>query len=309
MSSTAPRSLARGRACQSTVVLARRDCCRQGRLSLLAWTVLAWSAFTLQAQSPNIPAGTTVLAPLTGQAATNQAELLAKIRQVPRQVPSDARTFTERTGKDSIAYRLFKPSPFDGTNRYPLVLSLHGGGPRKNFSDLLEPFAPGFAYGIGRLASSEEQAKHPSFIVVPWSNGRGWNDTNLRLVVGLLNALRAEFRIDPKRIYVTGQSMGGSGTWEILGRNPDLFAAAIPICGWGEPEIAAKIRHIPVWAFHGTADAIMPISGTRDMVKELVRSGGKPIYWEYAGAGHAQTAERAYCEPLLLDWLFAQVKP
>jgi predicted peptidase len=263
----------------------------------------------LPAQVLTISAGTTVVKPLTGQAATNQTELLAKIRQIPRQVHSEARTFRERTGKDSISYRLFKPLPFDSAKTYPLVLSLHGGGPRKNFNDLLEPFAPGFAYGIGRLASPEEQAKHPSFVVVPWSNGRGWNETNLRLVVGIINALRSEFSIDPKRIYVTGQSMGGSGTWEVLARHPEMFAAGIPICGWGEPDTAAKIRHIPIWAFHGTADTIMPLNGTRDMVKELVRGGGKPIYWEYAGAGHAQTAERAYCEPQLLDWLFSQVKP
>src|SRR5215470_17347331 len=97
----------------------------------VAWIVVAGSVFTLSAQPVKIPTGTTVVAPLSGQAATNQAELLAKVRQVPRQVPSEARTFAERTGKEAIAYRLFKPLPFDSAKTYPLVLSLHGGGPRK----------------------------------------------------------------------------------------------------------------------------------------------------------------------------------
>jgi predicted peptidase len=169
-------------------------------------------------------------------------------------------------------------------------------------------FNPGFAYGIGRLVSPDTQSKHPAFVVVPWSAGSGWDAGNIRLVMGILDSVRAEFKIDPKRLYLTGQSMGGSGTWAMLAVHPNIFAAAIPICGWGEPATAKKIKDIPVWALHGNADTIMPVAGSRGMVKALLEAGGKPIYWEYDGATHALTAERAYCEPLLIDWLFDQVR-
>ena len=207
-----------------------------------------------------------------------------------------------------MRYRFYKPLNFDPAKTYPLVLSLHGGAPRQHFEDLLEPFAPGFAYGIGRLVSPETQSTHPAFIVVPWSGSSGWIASNLERVMRLLDSLRAEFKIDPKRIYVTGQSMGGSGTWEILAAHPTVFAAAIPVCGWGEAATAKKIKDIPIWAIHGNTDTLVPVAGSREMVRALVKAGGKPIYWEYDRTSHASTAERAYCEPLLIDWLFDQVK-
>jgi predicted peptidase len=274
-------------------------------LLLLLMTVLD----CLSAESLKPIPGTTVLPPLAGQAAANHAELLAKLRRLPKEVPSEARTFTSpKSSRDSIRYRLYKPLKFDPAVTYPLVLSLHGGGPRRNFDDLLEPFSPGFAYGIGRLASPETQSKHPAFVIVPWSAGRGWDGANIRLVMGIIDSVRTEFMIDPKRIYVTGQSMGGTGTWTILANHPDVFAAAIPICGWGEPATAKRVKDIPVWVIHGNADTIMPVAGSRDMVKALLKAGAKPIYWEYDGATHAVTAERAYGEPALVDWLFDQVK-
>ena len=252
--------------------------------------------------------GWTVVAPLTAQAASNQAERLARIQRWPKEVSSEARTFTERGGASlSLRYYLFKPRDYVPAKAYPMVLSLHGGKP-KRYEHLLEGGDLGFAYGVGRLVSPEEQARHPTFVVVPWSEGRGWLDDNLRLVRGLLDVLRREFPVDTTRIYVTGQSMGGYGTWSILTKYPEFFAAAIPICGGGDPTQAVRLKRIPVWDFHGTADGVVPVSESRNMINALLRVGGQPIYWEYQGASHAQTAERAYCEPQLLEWLFAQQK-
>src|SRR6185503_10295695 len=114
---------------------------------------------------------------------------------------------------------------------------------------------------------------------------------------------RAELQIDPARIYATGQSMGGFGTWSIITQHPDLFAAAIPICGGGDPSQAPKTKAMPIWAFHGNADTVVPVENTRGMIRALLSVGGTPIYWEYNGATHADTAERAYCEPELIQWL------
>jgi predicted peptidase len=157
--------------------------------------------------------------------------------------------------------------------------------------------------------SPDAQARHPAFVLVPWSGARGWDEENTRMIVALLGQLRREFPIDPKRVYVTGQSMGGYATWAMIARYPELFAAGIPVCGGGDTASAAKAKTVPVWAFHGSADSIVPATETRKMIDALRRAGGNPTYWEYLDDTHAGTAERAYCEPGLLDWLFAQARP
>ena len=235
--------------------------------------------------------------------------VLNYIRHLPKTAPFERRTFTSaRTRNSPLKYLLLKPKGFQPNNAYPLVLSLHGGAPRRHFEDLLEPFLPGLAYGLGRLISDETQDKHPSFVIAPWSNEKSWDEANLRLVMELLDALQTEFRIDTNRLYVTGQSMGGFGTWSAIVEYPEKFAAAVPICGGGEPRKAQRVKEIPIWAFHGSADHVVPVDYTRQMIASLKRAGGTPIYWEYKDADHSATAERAYCEPGLIDWIFAQSK-
>lgn len=255
----------------------------------------------------NVQPGTTIVPPLRGQAATNQLVLLERLRHWPKKVQWEMRTFVAAPrGEQSMRYLLFKPKESLGATNLPLVLSLHGGGPRNKFEHLLEPYAPGFAYGLGRLVSDDTQTNHPCFVVAPWSGERGWDIENLRLVLGILVSLQKQFPIDTNRIYVTGQSMGGWGTWSLVTGRPDLWAAAVPICGGGDPRDAFQFKNVPVWAFHGSADRVVPVSYTRHMIEALQRAKGKPIYWEYKDATHADTAERAYCEPELMEWMFAQ---
>jgi predicted peptidase len=235
--------------------------------------------------------GTTIEPKLQGAAATDHAQRLERFRNLPKQTAFETRSFTVRPGARPLRYLFFKPTGWQ-TNAFPLVLSLHGGGPRRQFEHLLEPNAPGFAYGLGRLVSPEEQRAHPSFVVAP-----------------LRDALAREFRLDTNRVYVTGQSMGGFGTWAMLAAEPARFAAAIPICGGGDPDTAKRIGHVPVWAFHGSADRVVSVENTRRMIAALESAGARPAYWEYTDATHAETAERAYCEPGLLHWLFAQRRP
>jgi predicted peptidase len=251
--------------------------------------------------------GRTRIAPLGGQAAAAHAALRDRICAGLERLPWEARTFTKAGDpKASLRYRLFKPPAYSRTNADPLVLFPHGGGAVRDFDDLLQCASPVFAFGPARFASAEEQARHPAFVLVPWSGTRGWDEENARLILGLIGELRREFSIDPRRLYVTGQSMGGYGTWRMIMQHPDVFAAAVPVCGGGDPASASKAKQIPIWAFHGSADTIVPPSGTREMVEALLKAGGQPIYWEYDGGTHAGTAERAYCEPQLTEWLFAQ---
>ncbi len=265
------------------------------------------------ARKNSIPApaiGITAIPALTAEAATNQLQFLERIRHLPKTAAFEKRVFARpRAPQEQLKYLLFKPKGFDVQRSYPLVLSLHGGAPRRQFEDLIEPYLPGLAYGPGRFISDDTQDKYPCFLLVPWSDNANWTDEKLVLIDELIDALQKEFKIDSKRIYVTGQSMGGWGTWSIITRYPDRFAAAVPICGGGDPSQAAKAKDIPIWAFHGTADSVVPVHYTRQMIAALNAVGARPLYWEYQGADHSGTAERAYCEADLVSWMFDKSRP
>ena len=111
--------------------------------------------------------------------------------------------------------------------------------------------------------------------------------------------------IDPNRIYITGQSMGGVGTWGIIATHPGKFAAAAPVCGIWRPEDAPKMKGIPVWAFHGEKDTTVPVSGSRDMIAAIRKAGGKPKYTEFPGVGHGSW-EPAYAMDEFWTWMFRQ---
>ena len=128
-----------------------------------------------------------------------------------------------------------------------------------------------------------------------------------RLTLELLDALPKEFSIDRKRIYVSGLSMGGYGTWDILARRPEHFAAAAPVCGGADEATAAKIAKIPVWAFHGAKDTVVKPSRSQNMIAALKKAGGTPKYTEYPDEGHGSWCP-AYRNPELFKWLFAQKK-
>jgi len=212
-----------------------------------------------------------------------------------------------------MPYRLLKPKDYDPKQSYPLVLFLHGMGERgtDNSRQLIN--------GVSEFFASEEaRSKRPSFAVIPqcpdndsWAN---WEPkaTGLtrpaRAALHIVAALQKEFNIDPTRLYIGGLSMGGFGAWQIITAHPRLFAAAFPICGGGDPGKAARLAKMPIWAFHGAEDDVVNPSLSRDMIQAIKEAGGNPRYTEYPGVGHASW-ERAFKEPKLLEWLFAQRLP
>jgi lysophospholipase L1-like esterase len=125
------------------------------------------------------------------------------------------------------------------------------------------------------------------------------------LVLAMLDAVGGEFGIDPDRIYVTGLSMGGFGTWDLITRHPEKWAAAVPVCGGGDKTKAAAAKPVPVWAFHGLADGVVLPVRSRDMVAGLKSAGGVAAHTEYPGIQH-DSWTFAYSEPNLLRWIFAQ---
>lgn len=239
---------------------------------------------------------------------TDRVESLAK--------PFHARTFVNDQG-DTLRYRLLMPLNYDSTKKYPLVVGLHGGGVKgtNNKSQIV---------GCGPaqvLSKQENRKKYPAFVFVPHCPaGYNWGGYHNHpalvapaidsLVFETIYALENEFSIDKNRCYVTGESLGGYGTWHFICIRPELFAAAVPLSGAGDPDLAPKIIDVPVWAFHGRQDGIVSVNGTRDMIEAIKKAGGNPRYTELPSAGHGiwyQVFEDPGT-PGLLDWLFAQKK-
>jgi len=230
----------------------------------------------------------------------------------------EAREFAGSDG-GKLLCRLLRPKGYDANKAYPLVLFLHGAGGRgdDNWGQIRDQPAALIA-----LASDAVQEKHPCIVVAPQCPaGKQWVDTpwgkgsysqdkvplsaELKRVLELLAQLRTEFQVDANRIYVTGISMGGYGTWDLAEREPKMFAAAMAVCGAGDPSRAASVAKMPIWAFHGDKDGVVPVAGSREMIAALKKAGGAPKYTEFPGVGHAAWGP-AYETKGIWEWLFAQ---
>lgn len=211
------------------------------------------------------------------------------------------RSYTDAQG-NSIPYRLLVPENYDASKTYPLVVFLHGAGERGQNNDLPIRIRNG-AYEFIQTAD-----EYSYFMLIPQCpvNTWWWNDRVIRLVLELLDDVRNEFSIDPTRIYATGLSMGAIGMWEMMFREPDVFAAGVAICG-GTYNIGAvsQIAHIPFLVFHGSDDPIVPVEESRRTVKALQEAGGSVKYTEFEGADH-MIWDRVYTDPEVIDWLFGQ---
>ena len=209
---------------------------------------------------------------------------------------------------DTLKYRLLIPIDYDGNKEYPLVVDLHHGGGMGS-DNLIQLDA---ADPSKLLSTAENREKYPAFIIVPQCpknssfralpNHQGVSD----LIFEAMDTLEDEFNIDERRRYVMGISLGGYGTWHFIASRPNMFAAAIPICGGGDPGMASNMMKVPIWAFHGDKDRNVPVHLTRDVITAIRAAGGNPKYTEYS-AGH-DIWNKVYNTPGLLEWLFAQKK-
>jgi predicted peptidase len=129
-----------------------------------------------------------------------------------------------------------------------------------------------------------------------------------RVAFEIVDALRKELDIDERRIYDTGQSMGGGGVWHMTAHRPRFFAAAAVCCASATNESASRSASTPVWTFHGDADKSVPVAVSRDRIAALREAGAHPLYTEYAGIGH-NVWEWAYTEPALVRWMFSRRRP
>lgn len=221
-----------------------------------------------------------------------------------------ARSFTAANGQP-MPYRLFIPDAGARKQKLPLILYLHGGGGVG--TDNRRQISGGNTAGTHTWTTSEAQRNHPAFVLAPQlpqnrpsQPGRAdaWS-SSLGTVLEILAAVSREFAIDADRLYVTGQSLGGYGTWDIISRHPQMFAAAVPLCGGGDAARVVAARTLPIWAFHGAKDPVVPVAQSRELVEALRRAGSPVKYTEYADVEH-DVWTRAYAERELADWIFSQ---
>lgn len=217
-----------------------------------------------------------------------------------------------------MPWRLYVPEGASKDKPLPLLVFLHGAGRRG--TDNIGPM--GLAWPF---ITPEAQSKNPCFVFAPQvDEAHRWVNQNFNLgcydagkipatpemnaALSMVDKLIAGRPIDPRRVYVVGQSMGGYGTWDAMVRRPDLWAAAVPVCGAGDPSQAETIKGIPVWAWHGENDTMVPVLGSRMMIEAITQAGAEPKYNEIPKGGHG-VWNRAFADPALQKWLFAQRKP
>jgi predicted peptidase len=197
-------------------------------------------------------------------------------------------------------YVVFIPRDYDGGKAFPLILFLHGSGAIGT---------DGRSHVQGGLAKAirDREATFRFIAVFPQAHFGGWEagSKDGQRALAILDEVQKRFRVDRTRVYLTGLSMGGEGTWSLAAAHPGRWAAIVPICGGGDPKVAPKIKDIPCWCFHGDADRVIPVKLSRVMVRALRQAGGQPLYHEYPGVDH-NCWERAYATPDLYEWLLEQ---
>ena len=184
----------------------------------------------------------------------------------------------------------------DTDRKWPLLVFLHGAGERGDNLDAVK------IHGPPKLA--EAGKKFPFIVIAPQCPKDSW--WTWQPVMPLIEKLEKELRVDIDRIYLTGLSMGGYGTWSLATRYPEKFAAVAPICGGGVPYLTKRIPHLPVWAFHGGKDSVVPASESQRLIDALKKNGNKHAWLTiYPKASHNSWTE-AYNTEALWQWLLDQ---
>lgn len=226
-------------------------------------------------------------------------------------------TFTNGKG-DTLNYRLLYPDA-DPLQKYPLVIFLHGSGERGSDNDAQ------LKWGVKNFATDENMQLHPAVVVAPqcpanssWSmfsnNKTGGGEhmsadptKPMKLVIALIQQLKKTMPVDSNRIYITGLSMGGFGTFDAIERYPNLFAAAVPVCGGGDTSKAGTIARVPIWIFHGAEDPAVSPAFALNMLTALTKAGAHPGFTQYPETGHFSWIG-AYSDKAMMEWLFRQHK-
>jgi predicted peptidase len=230
-------------------------------------------------------------------------------------------TFMSSSG-EILPYRILKPLNFDENKKYPVVLFLHGAGERGNDNEAQ------LTHGVSTFLTEKYRTEYPCIVIAPqcpeegyWSSAKFTRDKYpidfdfnysyeitpaLDAAIELLNSCIEDGFTDTSRVYITGLSMGGMGTFEAVGRFPELFAAAVPICGGGDTDsYNSETTQVPFWIFHGNADGVVPVENSRKMYARLIELESDVKYREYADVNH-NSWDNAYNEVNLVPWMFSK---
>lgn len=201
------------------------------------------------------------------------------------------------TKKVGCKYLLYLPEGYgEGGKKWPLMMFLHGAGERGDNLELVKKHGP---------AKMIEQGKEFEFIVVsPQCPAGDWWPEKIEELTALLDHIEGKYDVDKDRVYLTGLSMGGFGSWSLGCAQPGRFAAVAPICGGYEPYLAERMKDVPVWAFHGAKDDVVPVSRSRDMVEALKKAGCDARLTVYPEADHDSWTE-TYNNAELYEWFLA----
>jgi predicted peptidase len=218
-----------------------------------------------------------------------------------RAAAGDERGFLNRVYKDADGteskYVVFVPHDYSTDKEYPVILFLHGAGETLGGKKLP------VEVGIGPAIKKHEKT-FPFIVVIPQSHKRTWkaDSQDAKRALAILDQVCKTYKSDARRVYLTGLSMGGYGTWSLAAAHPERWAAIAPVCGGGSPASAERIKDLPCWCFHGDADKAVPVARSRDMLRALWAAGGHPNYTEYPGVGH-NSWDLAYGTQDLYPWL------
>jgi predicted peptidase len=201
-----------------------------------------------------------------------------------------------QTADYMVNYLLYLPENFEAYPHWPLMIFLHGSGERGDDLDLVKKHGP------PKLA---EEMKLPFIIVSPQCPaGSRWEPKPL---IELIDHILAEFPVNRQKIFLTGLSMGGYGTWDLAAAFPGYFAAIVPICGVGNPADACNLKNIPTWVFHGEKDEIVSVQKSLEMIEAIQNCNGNVHFTIYPDAGH-DSWTKTYANPKLYEWLLNQNK-
>ncbi|TWT48184.1 Alpha/beta hydrolase family protein [Rubripirellula amarantea] len=206
----------------------------------------------------------------------------------------------QRTEGETMQYLLALPEAYasNTSERFPLLLFLHGGGESGSDIEKVKTHGPPKQIAAGMSL--------PFVLLAPQNphESQFWDDQTL---ADLLDSIESDYRIDPDRIYLSGMSRGGFGAWRLAIQKPNRFAALVPICGGGDAPYAKKINHLPTWVFHGAKDPVIPISESQQMVDALEAAGGNVMFTIYPEADHDSWTE-TYDNPRVYQWMLEQTR-
>lgn len=233
--------------------------------------------------------------------------------------------FLDRTvsvARQRYRYQVYVPADYESKARWPVILFLHGAGERG--SDGLRQTNVGLGPAIRRAPG-----RFPAIVVFPQvPPDSQWVGTPADAALAALAQTMKEFHTDPARVYLTGLSMGGHGTWYLAYRHPELFAGVAPLCGWVEemprfrgsvpvvpaesgaalPALARRLGRLPIWIFHGEVDELVPVTGSREPAAALRAASADVRYTEFLGLSH-NIWDGVYASEEFTRWLFAQRRP